>query len=247
MKRSNKEVVFGFVLLLAMMLLFPPHLTAAGKNIDNIEQLIQKIEKTKVIGPDDDAMLDKYFEEHAQNVEKEIAEIKGDKDKLLKMRQERKGQDKRVKSIENKINAIEKKLKSGEIMLSKEVLQKMNKQEIDEFKNSLTPNGVKKYEKLYPDLFKTGKVSESRPQSGAPLYGQASCDERMGGFIADLFFTPAYAGVVCSSCAPLRQECLARCCSSCKWYRPGCCACKSACENAYAACTLTCYVGQTAF
>ena len=247
MKRLNKEVVFGFVILLAMLFLFPPYAAAAGKNIENIEQLIQKIEKTKVIGPDDDAMLDKYFEEHARNVEKEIADSKGDKDNLLKMRKERKGQDKRVKSIDNKIKAIEKKLKSGEIMLSKETLQKMNKQEIDEFKNSLTPNGMKKYEKLYPDLFKTGKVSQNQSPPGVPLYGQASCGERVGEFIADLFVTPAYAGVICSSCAPLRQECLARCCSSCKWYRPGCCACKSTCENAYTACTLTCYVGQTAF
>jgi len=244
MRRADYKLFLSTVLIIGVFFLFVSNVSAEsprGKNITEIEKVLQKIEKSKVIEPDDDAMIDKYLNEHSQNMDKELGAVKSDKNKLQKLQKEAKGHDAKLKSIQKRIDAIEKKVMNGDIKLSKGTLQKMQKSEIDEFKKSLSPNALKMYEKEYPDIFKSGtKKSQIQPESSPD--NNAFCGLDIVDFFSDLFVTPAEAGYLCNQCSPLYQECLARCCSSCKWYRPGCCACKGACWTAYNNCVTICTI-----
>lgn len=159
MKRADYKLFLSIVLIIGVFFLFVSNVSAESpreKNITEIEKVLQKIEKSKVIEPDDDAMIDKYVNEHSQNMNKELGEVKSDKSKLQKLQKEAKGHDAKLKSIQKRIDAIGKKVMNGDIKLSKGTLQKMDKSEIDEFKKSLSPNALKMYEKEYPDIFKSG-------------------------------------------------------------------------------------------
>ena len=235
----------GVVLIIVALILFAfytPAQAGLEKHITEIEKVLQKIEKSKVIEPGDDAMIDKYLNEHSKNMEKELGAVKSDKNKLQKLQKEAKGHDTKLKRIQKRIDAIEKKVMNGDIKLSKGTLQKMQKSEIDEFKQSLSPKALKMYEKEYPDIFRPDTKSKSQMQPGSSPDNNAFCAQSTTEFLGDLLVPPAYAGILCNKCYPAYQECLAGCCSQCKWYRPGCCACRNNCSAAYSVCFSICYV-----
>jgi len=245
MKRVDQKLFLSIVLIIGVFFLFVSNVSAEsprGKNITEIEKVLQKIEKSKVIEPDDDAMIDKYLNEHSQNMEKELGAVKSDKNKLQKLQKEAKGHDAKLKSIQKRIDAIEKKVMNGDIKLSKGTLQKMDKSEIDEFKKSLTPKGLKMYEKEYPDIFKPDASKKEQKKSDASTDENAFCGLNILNSIVDSISTPAEAGILCSKCYPAYKECMAGCCSQCKWYRPGCCTCRNNCSAAYSVCFSICYV-----
>jgi hypothetical protein len=59
----------------------------------------------------------------------------------------------KIDSLIKKFEAIESKVKIGDITLDKASLKKMRPAELNEFKKSLAPQGIQKMQRLYPDIF----------------------------------------------------------------------------------------------
>ncbi|MCW5206625.1 hypothetical protein VU08_06820 [Desulfobulbus sp. F5] len=59
----------------------------------------------------------------------------------------------KIDNLIKKFEAIESKVKIGEITLDKASLKKLRPAELNEFKKSLAPQGLQKLQKLHPDIF----------------------------------------------------------------------------------------------
>jgi hypothetical protein len=68
----------------------------------------------------------------------------------------------RVNKLARNFELIEARVKRGDVVLDKRLLMKMSPAEQNEFKRSLNPEGLRKMEKLQPDLFRPGAMMRGR-------------------------------------------------------------------------------------
>ncbi len=64
----------------------------------------------------------------------------------------------KIDNLVKKLEAIDRQVMTGDIVLDKPSLKKMRPAELNEFKKSLTPQGIQKMQKMHPDIF-SGRTS----------------------------------------------------------------------------------------
>lgn len=244
MKHLFSKFVLGVGIVAAIILSLSTYTFAiigdCGKPLADIETILQRIETNKLIQSNDEA-VDKLFDVFVETVKRERNAAGNDKNKLTEFRNALKLYHDRLKIIENRIKIIEGKIKTGEIKLSKPILQTMNQTEIGEFRKFLVPDALNQYEKLHPEIFKLKEPPQKttpRPRSmnqDIPNDGTISVVQDFLNLLPGLV-TPAYASSEeCNACYQINADCKRGCCR-CRWYKPWCCVCKAACAVGLALC-----------
>jgi hypothetical protein len=248
MKHLFLKFFLGTGIVAAMILSLSTYTFAAigdtGKPLAEIETILQGIETRKVVEPNNDDPIEKLLDEFIAGVKRERIAAKGNKNKLTELQNALKKHTERLKIIENRMKNIEGKIKGGEIKLSKPILQTMNQTEIGEFRKFLTPGALNEYEKLHPEFFKPKAPPRTTPptkgmKQDIPNDDNISVVQDFLNLLPDLV-TPAYA-TNCETCDGMVRDCKNKCCR-CKWYRPWCCVCRSACTGVFAWCYVGCVV-----
>ena len=247
MKHLFLKFFLGIGIVAAMILSLSTYTFAiigdCGKPLADIETILQRVETRKVVQPNDEP-IDQLFDVFIEGVRRERIAARGDKHKLTELQNALKLHAERLKIIENRIKLIGEKIKTGEIRLSKPVLQVQNPNDIQEFRKFLLPNALNEYEKMYPDLFKPGTTpAKTTPlrkgmKQDIPNDGNISVVQDFLNLLPDLFVTPVYATTTCDECDSMVRDCKRNCCR-CKWWKPGCCLCRLGCTSLFA----WCYVG----
>ena len=251
MKHLFLKFFLGTGIVAAIILSFSTYTSAiigdTGKPIAEIETILQRIETSKVVEPNDEP-IDKLFDVFIEGIKRERIAAKGDKNKLTELQKALKQHEGQLRAIENRIKNIEGKIKGGEVKLSKGILQTMNQTETEEFRKFLLPDALKQYEKLHPEIFKPRATPPrtTPPTKGMrqdiPVDNNLSIVQDFLNLLPDLFVTPAYA-ITCDDCDYNLRRCKEGCCR-CKWYRPWCCACRAARYVLSASCYAACVVSD---
>ncbi|MEW6482616.1 MAG: CARDB domain-containing protein [bacterium] len=210
------------------------------------ENIIKKIERSRVYDVDADN-IDKALDESVERIMKAYRESRGDKTKLIMLSEQLKRYQSKFKDHEERLKLMDSKIKNGDIMLSKKLLQRMNQIQIQQFKLDIAPQALRKYEKLHPMIFQPQPITppgihKSKPHSSIDNFpmnlGKMVCS------FSDLLATPADAEVVteaaCFACQKSYEACKAVCPRGPWGCGPVCKACKYACYLTFLACLEPC-------
>jgi hypothetical protein len=199
------------------------HDSSKGK-FGQIQSLLSQIESGKVLHDGDAEKLDKMMFEYANELKaafdqasadaKEAAESKGRKGSVesLKVFETQAQQHEQAsKGFESRMIIVQNKLKSGEIKLDKQLLQKMSPGEMQQFKQFLAPGALQQMEQLHPDLMKgaPAKSSLERTEETPQLVAQAipvplGC--RVADLVGNLIEEKAEAALAFSCIGPCKAK-----------------------------------------
>ena len=243
MKHLFLKLFLGIGIVAAMILSLSTYTSAViidpGKPIAEIETILQRVETSKIVQLNDEpfeTLIDKLCDHWIEGMKRERIAAGNDKNKLNELQKVAKNHEIRLRAVENRIKVIEGKIKTGEIRLSKPVLQTMNQTEIEEFRKFLLPDALNQYEKLHPEIFKPRTTPPTKGmKQDIPVDNNLSIAQDFLNLLPDLFVTPAYATNCFDVCDSNFLSCKAGCCR-CKWYRPWCCACRTGCYAKWAGC-----------
>lgn len=151
--------------------------SSKGK-FEQIQSVLSGIETGKVIHDGDNQKLDKAMFDYANELKaafdlatKEADDASKSKGRQgstqsLRVFEDMAQQHEQVASrFESRVSTIESKMKTGEIKPERALLQKMTPSEMKEYRQFLTPSGLKEMERAHPDLMKANAQSSlDRPE-----------------------------------------------------------------------------------
>jgi len=243
MKRLMSMGIVIIVVILFEFIMFSiakPADLGLDKTLRATESIIKGVETSGVYGIDADT-FDRYLDESVKRIMEVYKESKGNKIKLIMLANQIRSykSEFKNKNFENRLKLIDSKVKSGEILLSKRLLQRMSESQIRCLKSYITPRALEKYKTLHPMIFRPlGKI---KPRSSIDS-NALSQDGEASSWI-DLFVTPVYAGVVteaaCFACKTSYDACKVPC-QPLPWCGPACKVCKWVCYEAFLWCLEPC-------
>lgn len=200
-----------------------------GKMLDQLEALVNKVDTRKIITIEDDADINKLFDDYPEKMNALDEEASKDPQMSQQFIDLLTAHQRRVKALQSKLGSVESQAKTAKIVPDRSMLQGFSSSELQKYTSFLSSEGLSRIKQVYPEIF--NKQPEPEPIPEWPeISAEPETNASGGPFIEGTAGSPASAAGCYSEYLSCRRDCNS---FMIPW------ACKGGCLLLYIACKLS--------